>query len=430
MREERGGRVGLGFGLLAVSLTLIVGLGAKAPCASGDWGDGRQYRVLCYTDVVALYSARDLDDDRFPYFEAPNEYPVGTGLFMALGAALSESHAGFFSVNAVLLSGLAMATAAGLFLMVGSRALLFAAAPTLAIYAFVNWDLLAVALATFGTLAFLDRRDVAAGLLLGLGAAAKLYPGLLVVPFAAERLRHGETDRAIHLAWAASAAWIGLNLPFAVGAFGTWKEFFELNAGRGADWDSLWFSGCHRLFADPFWSSRPGCGHLGPINLLSLVLFVGAVALVWWRRGRRVPDFPRWTLGFPLVALFLLTNKVYSPQYSLWLLPWFALALPRFRLWLAFEAADASVFITRFAWFGREAADRDPSFPSGWTDAFAIGFFEFAVVVRAAIMVACVVAWVRAVPEEAPMEEASSEETSRERLTAAEPPGGRPAVPP
>jgi uncharacterized membrane protein len=424
MRAEGEGRVGLGFVLLAVSLTLVVGLGAKAPCASGDWGDGRQYRVLCYSDIVALYSARDLDDDRFPYFEARNEYPVGTGLFMAVGASMSESHAGFFWVNAALLSGLAMATAVALFLMVGSRALLFAAAPTLAVYAFVNWDLLAVALATLGTLAFLDRRDVAAGLLLGVGAAAKLYPALLVVPFAAERLRHGETDRAIHLAWAASAAWIGLNLPFAVGAFGSWKEFFDLNATRGADWDSLWFSGCHRLFADPFWSSRPGCGSVGPINLLSLVVFVGAVALAWWRRARRAPDFPRWTLGFPLVALFLLTNKVYSPQYSLWLLPWFALALPRFRLWLAFEAADMSVFITRFAWFGREAADRDPSFPAGWTDAFAIGFFEFAVVVRAAIMVAGVVAWVRAAPDEA-----WSEEAPPERLAAGEPPRGRTAAP-
>ena len=81
------------------------------------------------------------------------------------------------------------------------------------------------------------------------------------------------------------------------------------------------------------------------------------------------------------------------------------------------------MFITRFAWFGREAADRDPSFPSGWTDAFAIGFFEFAVVVRAAIMVACVVAWVRARPEAA-----WPEEPPPERLATGEQPRGRPAV--
>ncbi len=51
--------------------------------------------------------------------------------------------------------------------------------------------------------------------------------------------------------------------------------------------------------------------------------------------------------------MFLLSNKVYSPQYGLWLLPWFALVLPRLRLFLAFAIADVAVFVTRFSWFGR-----------------------------------------------------------------------------
>jgi uncharacterized membrane protein len=42
------------------------------------------------------------------------------------------------------------------------------------------------------------------GVLLGLGAAAKLYPALLVVPFVAGRMRGREPDRGIHLAWAAA----------------------------------------------------------------------------------------------------------------------------------------------------------------------------------------------------------------------------------
>ena len=44
----------------------------------------------------------------------------------------------------------------------------------------------------------------------------------------------------------------------------------------------------------------------------------------------------------------MLSNKVYSPQFSLWLLPWFALALPNLRLFIAFEAADVIVFLTEF----------------------------------------------------------------------------------
>ena len=64
------------------------------------------------------------------------------------------------------------------------------------------------------------------------------------------------------------------------------------------------------------------------------------------------PSFPRWTLGFPMMVLFLVTNKVYSPQYGLWLLPWFALALPSMRPFVAFEVADVAVFVTRFWFFG------------------------------------------------------------------------------
>jgi hypothetical protein len=84
-------------------------------------------------------------------------------------------------------------------------------------------------------------------------------------------------------------------------------------------------------------------------------------------------------------VLFLLSNKVYSPQYGLWLLPWFALALPNLRLFAAFEAADVAVFVTRFSWFAEL---------SGY-GGLPIGAFELAVLVRAAVLALCVVAWVR-----------------------------------
>ena len=83
---------------------------------------------------------------------------------------------------------------------------------------------------------------------------------------------------------------------------------------------------------------------------------------------------------------FLLTNKVYSPQYGLWLLPWFALVLPELGLFVAFEAADVAVFVTRFAFFGHMAGGQN-----GWTNAFSIEWFQLAVVARALILVWCVV---------------------------------------
>jgi uncharacterized membrane protein len=395
--------------LVATLLTLLLGTALKQPCAGGDWGDGRQYRRLCYSDVVPLYATEDLRGGRLPFLDpcpsAPgqcDEYPVLTMYLMRLSAWIGRGFAGFFYTNALLLGVCALAAAWALQRMSGDRALYFALAPTLLIHAFTNWDLLAVALATGGTLAFLRRKDALSGALLGLGAAAKLYPALLVLPFAFERFRAGRRVDAVRLAVWAAGAYAVVNLPFALAAREQWLTFFTYNADRSPDWDSLWFVVCERLQAGAScsWPSTL-------INLLSVVAFVGLAAAMWWARRRRDPEFPRWTLAFPFLVAFLLTSKVYSPQFSLWLLPWFALALPDLRLFVAFEAADIAVFVTRFIWFGRQVGDGgDPAF-AGF-EGLPIGAFEAAVVVRAAVLALCLAAWVLRSTNERPLLEGPS----------------------
>ena len=48
---------------------------------------------------------------------------------------------------------------------------------------------------------------------------------------------------------------------------------------------------------------------------------------------------------FLVMAAFLLTNKVYSPQYMLWLLPFVVLARPVWRDWLIFTAGELIYFV-------------------------------------------------------------------------------------
>jgi len=385
-------RIGLGLVFLLLAGTLALGHALKAPCVSGEWKDGRQYTRLCYTDIGPLLGKERLTGDRLPYLDpcgtgAPgscDEYPVLTMWTMRVAAWTSGADvARFFYANAILLWLAAFATALCLYLMVGSRALYFVLAPTLAIYATTNWDLVAVALTTAGTLAYLRRRDGWAGLLLGLGAAAKLYPALLVIPFVAGRLREGGAERGMRLVAAAAGTWVVVNLPFAIAGTSGWWEFFRYNTERTADWDSLWFVACHRL------TGELGCPVDWPADLGSAILFLTSVTIVWRLKARRDPAFSRWTLGFPILVLFLLSSKVYSPQFSLWLLPWFALALPNLGLFAAFELADVAVFVTRFSWFGTLGG-----LDSGLAGA-PIGAFEIVVVIRAAILVLCVVAWVR-----------------------------------
>jgi uncharacterized membrane protein len=381
--------------LAATTVTLLAGLVVKAPCASGEWGKGIQYTHLCYSDLVPLFGTEHLDGGRLPYIDhCPreagqqcDEYPVLTMWFMRVAAWIGPGYAQFFFANVALLAAAALITAALLYRMAGARALYFAIAPTLLIYGFMNWDLFAVSLATGATFAFFKRKDGWAGALLGLGAAAKLFPALLLVPFALTRWRSGERRQAGVLAGWTVGAYVAVNLPFALAAPHQWETFFRFNTQRPVDWDSLWFITCHGFHA------ATSCGlNTKTVNIVSLAAFGVAAYILWVVRSVRQPDFPAWTFGFPILVTFLLANKVYSPQYGLWLLPWFALALPNPWLFGLFELADVAVFVTRFTWFGRLGAETgDPAF-AGYHGA-PLWAFETAVLLRALVLIACLVVW-------------------------------------
>ena len=148
------------------------------------------------------------------------------------------------------------------------------------------------------------------------------------------------------LGWTAVGTWLAVNLPFAV---------------DGADRVVHVLPVQHRppgRLRQPLVHRLPSLGVLpagrAAINLLSLIAFLALTAAVWAIKARTAPRASRggpW--GCRCSSLFLLSNKVYSPQYGLWLLPWFALALPHLWTFLAFSLADVAVFVTRFSWFGR-----------------------------------------------------------------------------
>jgi uncharacterized membrane protein len=379
--------------LLILGVVLFAGLMLKMPCTSGDWRDGRPFTKFCYNDLLPLYQDRLAGGD-FPYLQEPNEYPVGLGLYMWATAITARTDVEFFLLNVLLLSGAAVATTILLYRMAGAKAAYFAAAPTLLLYAFLNWDLIPVLLATAATLALVRRREGLAGALLGAGTAVKLYPGLLVVPFALDRERQGRRSEAVRLVVAAAVVWLVVNLPIAALDFRNWSLFYRFNAARLVDWGTLWFVGCHRL------TGEIECPGTGVVNALSAATFIVGAVLLWRLKVRREPDFPRWTFGLPLVVLFLLTTKVYSPQYSLWLLPWFALVAPNVRLFLAFEVADVAVFFTEFSWLGQK-------FGYG---GLPVGLMEIAVVARAVVLVALLVHFVRARAPELLVREPGREE--------------------
>ena len=83
------------------------------------------------------------------------------------------------------------------------------------------------------------------------------------------------------------------------------------------------------------------------LNLAStgLTVLIGAVVLVFaWRRG------PEAALGAAaaLLALAVALAKVSSPQYALWVLPFFALLRVHVGWWLLFIAGESALFYASF----------------------------------------------------------------------------------
>ena len=70
-------------------------------------------------------------------------------------------------------------------------------------------------------------------------------------------------------------------------------------------------------------------------------------------------------MAFLVVAAFCLTNKVYSPQYVLWLIPLAALARPRWRDFLIWQAGEV-VYFAAIWYFLQQYGTSDKGLPEGW----------------------------------------------------------------
>ncbi|CAN5732579.1 MAG: glycosyltransferase 87 family protein [Actinomycetota bacterium] len=360
-------------------LTLALAWFSKSRCLLFDagWQDGEQYRGWCYTDIYPLWFVERLDAGAVPYLDHPVEYPVLTGAWMWLANQVArvlpaEAQGQAFLQVTMAMAAACLAATLALLHRMGlppRRLLWYAAAPTLVLCAFVNWDALPVMLATAAIWLHREDRDVAAGVAAGLGAAAKLYPALLVSLVVLARLRQRRPRAALAHAGAAVGVWLAVNLPVYLAAPEGWSRFLQLSRSRPADHDSL-----YRIIEVELRSSQ---FDVPTLNLVTAVLFVGAAAAVLIVGVRRRPPAHTWQLFLPLLIAFLLTSKVYSPQFSLWLLPLLALALPRRTPFLLFCAADAAVFLVRFPWLGGR---------QGFTPAPGYGVFAVTIAVRAAVL--------------------------------------------
>jgi len=342
-------------------LTFGVHFIQKYPCQSGAWNDYSQYRHFCYTDVLALYYSEELHEGKVPYFDHPVEYPVLTGAFMGViglpvhNYALTHPNASqaqiFYNLNAIVLIAFGMATLAAVLALRRRRpwdAAMLAVAPAMFFTATINWDLFAIGLTTFFLCAWARRMPVLAGVLLGLAAAAKFYPLFLAGPLLLLALRTNRWRAALTTVFMGAVAWAAVNAPVFFAARDGWDRFWSLSKTRGIDWGTLWYIFDHfprgKNQYGFEWAHRLA-GDIPRLNTVYEALFVlgclgiAVLALMAPRRPRLAQ------LCFLVIAVFLLTSKVWSQQFVLWVIPLAVLARPRWGAFLAWQVAEVCYFL-------------------------------------------------------------------------------------
>jgi uncharacterized membrane protein len=338
--------------LLADSLAFS----AKEACRAGAWDFGvEQYQAHCYTDIYPLYFAEKLANGQIPYFDHAVEYPVVIGAVMEAAAWLVKSISNpfsrglqFFDVTVAILAVFLVAGVLATAYCAGPNrrwtALLVALSPALILSAFINWDLIAMGLMMMALAAWAARRPVLAGTLLGLAVATKFYPIVVLWPLFLLCLRAGRLRTFLITTGSAAVAWLVVNLPVAIAAPHGWEYFYTFNATRGADWGGIWYFFEYMQWPVVGSYSLHLLNFLSALAFLVLCLAIGLLALAAPRRPRLAQ------LIFLTTAAFLLTNKVWSPQYVVWLVPVVVLARPRIVGYLIWQVAEVGYFYAIWAY--------------------------------------------------------------------------------
>ena len=323
-------------------LTMVAGLLFRLPLRDyqGPPADAGSFaafsfeHVGSYSDIATLYVRDFLWEHPTPYVDRDLEYPVLTGAFIWLTSFVNSDLWSYLVVSWLALAICGAAIAYLLARRRGSDPWVFAFAPSLALYVALNWDLLSLVATVGALLLFERRRDVAGSLALVAAVWTKLFPVLLVPLVLAQRWSQGERDSALRIAGLTGMGSILVNLPVFLAAPDGWAHVFRFNRDRPRElniWNAF----------DPIATST--------VNLWSAVLLVvGVVVAVWWVARARDPASALAPTFLALLAWAFFLGKVYSPQYSLWIVVLLAYVGAARSLSISFIAIDVVYFTCSF----------------------------------------------------------------------------------
>jgi hypothetical protein len=295
------------------------------------------------------------------------QYPPGAGLMMLIPRAIPAGYGAAFVGLMLVVDLIGLGLLARYAERTGKEAGVWAwllAMPLLGTFALLRFDLVPTVIA-IGALLVIHRRPGWFGALVGLGAAIKLWPVVLLF---------GEWDRRRLLrSGLAAAAAAALVFVVSAIAFSGATGFVSHTGGRGLQEESVasvpWQLS-EIVSGDPYprevrygaWEIADSTADDVAAVLRVLTLLALAAAALWWwaraaaiRAGRRDladPDLSR-DFIFTIVLLTVITSPVLSPQYMLWLLGLAAVVLcsasTRLRrpAWIVIAAATVTTALAR-----------------------------------------------------------------------------------
>ncbi len=304
-----------------------------SPCQNIGWATPDQYIHACYSDLPALFEARGLKDNAWPYSSNENsvEYPVITGLVMYATSFLANSPISYFNINIFFLALLLITTVIIARRIRPEFAYLIPIAPAMIASLYINWDLWAIATMMLAIYWFDQKKYLISALTLGLSISTKFLPIFLLLPIIFILWREKGLRQVIKYVATIALTWLVINLPFAVTTPVGWWRFYKVNLERGPDWGSIWLA---------LQELGLNLTNLNYLSILLLLIGIASVTVLLFEL-RYIPTLA--SVAFLILAAVMIASKVYSPQYVLWLTPLAVIALTNkkdlhaFWLWQATE---------------------------------------------------------------------------------------------
>ena len=180
-------------------------------------------------------------------------------------------------------------------------------------------------------------------MLLAAGTSLKYWPLLLLLPLLLDRWtardRIGAVRALVGFGWLMAL----VNVPFILASPQGWWAPYAFQQERSADItsNSIWY------WAFPSLTTAT----LNQLVPLLVVLGTLGACAYGWRRASVEGVFPFLQVCGAVLAVFIVTNKAHSPQYVLWLLPFFCLIQLRWGWWTAYLTIDMCMYFGLFRWY-------------------------------------------------------------------------------